>query len=150
MAVFIEKEVKEENFQIKHNKALGPDRFPVEFYQIFWKTIKEDLMALFKEFHEGNVPLFHLNYGIITLLPKQKEAINIRQFCHICLLNVSFKIFTNVATNRITGVAKKLISSSQITFIPRRNIMEGVVMLHETLHELHWKKVEWGNPQTLV
>jgi hypothetical protein len=27
-------------------------------------------MALFKELCEGNLPLFHLNYGIITLLPK--------------------------------------------------------------------------------
>jgi hypothetical protein len=59
---------------MKHNKSPGPNGFPVEFYQIFWEIIKEDLMALFKEFHDGTLPLSHLNYGIITLLPKLEEA----------------------------------------------------------------------------
>ena len=57
----------------------------------------------------------------------------------ICLLNISFKIFTKVATNRISGVAQKVISPTQTTFIPGRNIMEGVVILHETIHELNRK-----------
>jgi hypothetical protein len=35
MAVFTEKEVKYAIFQMKHNKAPGPDDFPTEFYQIF-------------------------------------------------------------------------------------------------------------------
>jgi hypothetical protein len=75
---FTEKEVKEAIFEMKHNKAPGPDGFPAEFYQRFWKVIKYDLMALFKEFHDGTLALFHLNYGVITLLPKQKESTNIK------------------------------------------------------------------------
>jgi hypothetical protein len=63
---------------MKHNKASCPDGFPTEFYQAFWEVIKGDLMALFKDFHEGRLPLFSLNFGIITLLPKQKEATHIR------------------------------------------------------------------------
>jgi hypothetical protein len=46
-APFTEKEVKEAIFQMKHNKAPRP----VEFYQVFWETIKGDLMTLFKDFH---------------------------------------------------------------------------------------------------
>ena len=45
-----------------------------------------------------------------------------------------------VATNRITKVAQKIIRPSQTAFLPGRNIMEGAVILHETLHELHTKK----------
>jgi hypothetical protein len=37
-------------------------------------------------------------------------------------------------------VADKLIGPSQTTFIPGHYIMEGVVSLHETIHELHRKK----------
>jgi hypothetical protein len=40
---------------MEHIKALGPAGFPIEFYQVFWEVIKDDLMALFKEFHRGNV-----------------------------------------------------------------------------------------------
>jgi hypothetical protein len=32
---FTEKEVKEAIFDMKHNKASGPDGFPAEFYQTF-------------------------------------------------------------------------------------------------------------------
>ena len=37
-------------------------------------------------------------------------------------------------------MADKLIGPSHTTFIPGRYIMEGVVTLHETIHELHRKK----------
>jgi hypothetical protein len=127
-------------FQMKHNKAPGPDGFPTEFYQIFRETIKGDLMVLFKDFHENKLPLYSLNFGIITLLPKLKEATHIKYFCFICLLNVSFKIFTKVVVNRITGIAEKMVSQSQTAFIPDRNIMERVIMLHETIHKIQRKR----------
>jgi hypothetical protein len=37
-------------------------------------------------------------------------------------------------------VAQKVISPFQTAFIHGRNIMEGVIALHETLHEMHRKK----------
>jgi hypothetical protein len=52
---------------------------------------------------------------------------------------VSFKIFTKEMVNRMTRIALKLISPSQMAFMSDRNIMEGVVMLHETIHEIHQK-----------
>jgi hypothetical protein len=55
---------------MKHNKAPNPNDFPAEFYQAFCEVIKGDMMALFNDFHEGKLPLFSLNFGIITLLPK--------------------------------------------------------------------------------
>jgi len=45
-----------------------------------------------------------------------------------------------VATNRLSTIAQKLIRPTQTAFLPRRNIMEGAVILHETIHELHTKK----------
>jgi hypothetical protein len=42
--------------------------------------------------------------------------------------------------NRFNLVAQKVLRSSQTTFLPGRYIMEGVVVLHETIHELHQKK----------
>jgi hypothetical protein len=69
-AHFLENEIKEAIFQMKHNKAPGLDGFSAEFYQVFWDVIKEDLLPLFKEFHKGNLPLFSLNFGTIMLLSK--------------------------------------------------------------------------------
>ena len=99
---------------------------------------------MFREFHASKLPLFNLNFGTITLIPKQKEVKQIQQYRPICMLNVSFKIFTKVLANRLTVVADKVVRQSQTTFMPGRNILEGVVILHETIHELH-KKEKWGH-----
>jgi hypothetical protein len=37
---FSEEEVKAAVFSMEHNKAPGPDGFPVEFYQVCWDVIK--------------------------------------------------------------------------------------------------------------
>jgi hypothetical protein len=124
---------------MEHNKALGPYGFLAEFYQVFWDLIKNDLMALFREFHRGNLPLYNLNFGTIILLPKCAEAMTIQQYRPICLLNVSLKIFTKVITNRL-AVAQRVIQPTQSAFLPGRKIMEGVIILHEIVLELHRKK----------
>jgi hypothetical protein len=118
----------------------GPDGFPAEFFQVFWSLIKDDLMAMFRDFHDGDLPLFCLNFGIITVLPKEKEVKNIQQYRPICMLNVSFKIFTQVLANRLTSVACRITKPSQSAFLPGRYILEGVVVLHETIHELKRKR----------
>lgn len=55
---------------MEHDKALAPYGLPVEFYQVFWDIIKSDLLALFKEFFEERLPLYSLNFGVITLPQK--------------------------------------------------------------------------------
>ena len=137
---FSEKEIRDAVFQMEHNKSPGPDGFPAEFYQFFWETVTADLIQLFVEFHRGELPLHSLNFGVITLLPKKEDATKVQQYRPICLLNVSFKIFTKVLTNRLSIVAQKIIRPSQTAFIPGRHILEGVVILHETIHEMHKKK----------
>ena len=46
-----------------------------------------------------------------------------------------------MTTNRLGSVADKVVSPTQTAFIKGRNILEGVVILHETIHELHRKKL---------
>jgi hypothetical protein len=90
--------------------------------------------------HKETLDLFSLNFGIITLIPKIENTTKIQQYRPICVLNVSFKIFTKVGINRLNKVVKIVVSQTQTAFMPGRNIMEGVVILHETIHELHTKK----------
>ncbi|WVZ53042.1 hypothetical protein U9M48_004033 [Paspalum notatum var. saurae] len=89
---------------MEHNKAPGPDGFPAEFYQKFWDVIKGDLLCMSHELYTRDLPLFSLNFGVITLIPKAQEANVIQKFRPICLLN-------------------------------------GVVILHETIHEMHRRRL---------
>jgi hypothetical protein len=138
---FTEKEVKYAIFQMELNKAPGPNSFLAELYQTFWDVIKGDLMLMFHQLHSGELQLFKLNFGVITLLPKKENAVQIQQYRPIFLLNVSFKI-SKVATSRVNTVAETVISPTQSTFMSGRHILEGVVVLHETIHELHRRKMD--------
>jgi hypothetical protein len=44
--------------------------------------------------------------------------------------------------NRITKIAETVVRPTQTAFMPGRNILEGVVILHETIRELHRKKMD--------
>jgi hypothetical protein len=109
---------------------------------VFWDASKKDLMAMFDSFYDGLLPIHSINFGTIILIPKSSDMNSIQQYRPIYLLNVSFKIFTKVLANRLTAVANKVISPTQSAFLPGRNIMEGVVVLHETLHELHRRQLD--------
>uniref|UniRef100_A0A453KWR1 Reverse transcriptase domain-containing protein n=1 Tax=Aegilops tauschii subsp. strangulata TaxID=200361 RepID=A0A453KWR1_AEGTS len=127
-------------FGMEKNKSPGPDGIPVDFYQHFWETVKWDLMKLLNDFHEGKLDITRLNYGIITLVPKSKDAKQIQKFRPICLLNVSFKIITKVLMNRLSRIIKPIILPTQTAFIKGRYIMEGIVILHEALNSIHHSK----------
>ena len=98
-------------------------------------------MELSNCLHANRLDLFRLNFSKIVLLPKIKEAERIQQFRPICLLNVSFKIFTKVATNRLNSIDDHVVRSSQTVFMQGRNILDGVLILHETVHEMHRKNM---------
>jgi hypothetical protein len=86
---------------MEHNKAPGLNGFPAKFYQKFWDVIKEDLITMFHGSYVGDLSIFSLNFGVITLIPKTQDVSRIQQYQPICLLNVSSKIFTKVATIRL-------------------------------------------------
>ena len=73
-------------------------------------------MALFSDFHREDLNLYSLNFGIITLIPKIQDATKIQQYRPICVLNVSFKFFTKVATNRLNKVAKIVVSNADCLY----------------------------------
>jgi hypothetical protein len=133
-------EIKDVVFSLKHNSAPGPDGIPSEFFQEFWDTIKSDLFNLFKSFHNGSLNFERLNFGIVTLIPKIPDVIDIKAFRPICLLNVCYKIITKVLTNRLARCITSVISDFQYGFIKGRYIMDGVLSLHEIIHEVKRKK----------
>lgn len=48
---FSEIEIKDALFQMEHNKAAGPDKIPIEFFQKCWDIVRMDIIDLFEDFH---------------------------------------------------------------------------------------------------
>jgi hypothetical protein len=110
------------------------------FYQKFWDLVKDDLLDLFSDFYQDKLDLYKLNFALITIIPKEKDARVMSKFRSISLLNCSYNFFTKVLTNRIGVVADRLIASNQTSFIKGRYILESVVTAHEILHDKHHNK----------
>jgi hypothetical protein len=98
------------------------------------------MMDIFQEFWEHKLDIERLNYGVITLLPKIKDAAQIQQYRRICLLNVSYKIITKDLMLSFEDCMSRIINRSQNAFIKGRNIMDGVLSLHDILHDSRVKK----------
>jgi len=69
-----------------------------------------------------------------------KEANSIKQYRPICLLNVIYKIFTKALMLRLDKVMGRIINKSQSGFLKNRNIVDGIMALHEILHDTRIKK----------
>jgi hypothetical protein len=74
------------------------------------------------------------------LLPKIEEAMEMKQFRPISLINCSFKIFSKVLTGRLGKISQRLISPNQSAFIKDRYILESVVVAHEFVHSINKNK----------
>ena len=135
-APFTEEEVKVALFGSYADGAPRPNGLPFLFYQVLWEIIKSNLMNLVTLFESSKLNLDRINYAMITLIPTEPEAKNLKKFRPISLINCSFKLLNNW----FLGVADRLIASNQTVFIKGRYILESVVAGHEIIHEVHKQK----------
>jgi hypothetical protein len=116
-APFSDHEIKEGVFSCYPEGSPRPDGLPFLFFQKFWDIVGDDICSLFAKFHSGRLELFRLNFAILTLIPKVDEALDMRNFRPITLLNCSFKLFSKIRTTRLERVCQRLISREQNAFI---------------------------------
>lgn len=127
-------------FQMKKGKALGPDGFPVEFFQEFWEVVKLDLLEVVKESFMNKQMLKSLNATFLVLIPKKEGANSLDLFRPIALCNVVYKIITKLIANRLKPWLGELISEEQGGFVAGRQIMDGVVIAAKTIHSMESSK----------
>jgi hypothetical protein len=58
-------------------------------------------MDLFSDFYNGKLDLFRLNFAMLILTPKVDNAVDMKNFRPISLLNSSFKMFGKLITCRL-------------------------------------------------
>jgi hypothetical protein len=79
---FSKEEIKSVVFSCYAEGAPGLDGVSFLFYQRFWDLIKNDLLAMFNDFHQGRLDLYRLNFSMITLIPKEEGARSMKKFSH--------------------------------------------------------------------
>jgi hypothetical protein len=137
---FLPDEVERAVKAMKANSAPGPDGLPVAFFQTFWRDLQPVIMPMFQEFFTGTLLMGRLNLCVITLIPKVIGASDIRQFRPITVLNVIQRLFAKVCASRLAPVMERLTHQYQFAFLKGRFIHDGILTLHEVIHEIKSRK----------
>lgn len=86
-------------------------------YVEFWDVLGVNVMRTFEEFHKKAVLYQYFNTFFIALIPKKKEAIDLRDFQLISFLNRFYKLLAKVLTKRVEEVMGLIISPLQNAFV---------------------------------
>ncbi|GLT59334.1 hypothetical protein SLA2020_321590 [Shorea laevis] len=132
---FTESDITTTLFQMNPSKAPGPDGFSPGFFQHFWGTVKEDVVAPCLSFLNcrGELPT-GLNFTHIVLIPKRANPRSMSDLRPISLCNVIYRVLAKALANRFKQVLQHVISLEQSAFLPNRLITDNAMIAFETLH----------------
>lgn len=107
---FTEEEVWKVVSEMEGDKTPGPDGFSISFIQKCWDIIKYDLMEVLEEFYYSEEFYEHLNETFTVLIPKCPDAIDLKDYRPISLINSVYKIVSKVLSSRLKLVMKEIIA----------------------------------------
>ena len=125
-------------------KAPGPDGFQQVFYQRFWNLVQPSVTQLVGDVLAGRAFPEGLNDAFLVLIPKVESPSRPNQFRPIGLCNIVYKLVTKVIVNRIKPILSSLISPTQCSFVPKRQITDNVIIVQEMLHSMRYKQGKRG------
>ena len=85
-----------------------------------------------------------VNNSLIVLIPKLSNPTSIHHYRPFSLCNVVYKIISKLLVEKLRPLLDKLISPTQLAFIPNRWIVENQIIVHELLYNLKTRKTKTG------
>ena len=122
-------------------KYIGPDGFTTNFFQSYWDWLKEEVWDLVEDSRKTGNILKAFNSTFLSLISKENGMENPGKLRPVALYNVIYKIISKVIANRLCPLLPLLISPEQEGFIEGKQILDGIILVHETIHSLKIEKI---------
>ncbi|XP_071695652.1 uncharacterized protein [Rutidosis leptorrhynchoides] len=135
-AAFGEEEIRYAVFECGSSKAPGPDGFNLRFFKEFWELIKGELIEAVTWFWNRGEFSRGCNASFVTLIPKVSNPSGLNDFRPISLIGSYYKIIAKILSNRLKKCIPKLVGSEQSAFIKGRFILDGALIVNETINFL--------------
>ncbi|KAK9077285.1 hypothetical protein SSX86_005622 [Deinandra increscens subsp. villosa] len=122
------------------DKAPGPDGFNFRFIKTHWDLLGPNFLEILQHFHSTGTISPGCNSSFISLIPKRKDPLQASHFRPICLIGCIYKIISKVLAIRLKSVIASVISNTQSAYVGDRSILDGPLVLNETIAWLKQKK----------
>ena len=126
-------ECKAAIFTMKINRSPGIDGLPVEFYRTFYNEIQDILLILFNNIYEKRKLTNSQKTGVISLVFKKNDPLDLNNYRPITLLNIDTKILAHILAQRVKNVLPKIIHSDQKGFVKNRYIGFNVRQIQDII-----------------
>jgi len=88
---------------------------------------------MFDQFYANEkIPKSFLSY-FVTLIPKVKTPMSLKEFRPISLLGCLYKLLSKVLATRLSKVMNLIISGAQSGFLKGRYLVDGVLVVNEVV-----------------
>lgn len=139
MQSITEEEVRGAVFAMHPEKSPGIDGLNPCFFQVYWHTVKMDVVNFCRQFFEtGELPE-NVNKTLVCLIPKVKCPKQMTDLRPISLCNVLMRILSKVMANRLKPCLNTILSDKQSAFIEGRLLTDNALLAFEINHYIHRK-----------
>ncbi|XP_058771931.1 uncharacterized protein LOC131645375 [Vicia villosa] len=104
----------------------------MKYYNNLIKTYPS-VRSFIKEFHAFSVLLKVVTASFLALILKVNNSLSLDEYRPICLISSMYRILAKLLASRLKMVLGNLISTCQSAFLPNRNMLDGVLVLNESL-----------------
>lgn len=121
-------------------KLLAQTDSHLSFSKKYWDVVFGDIVAVVKHFERYGKLDFSCKSSFISLIPKIKDPLILRNYRPISLIGSIYKIIAKILVHQLKRVLGSCIDVVQSAYVEGRNILDGPLVVNEIVHGQKRKK----------